>query len=62
MVTGTAHCALGPYWRDPIEGNRTEFLAYQASRRGGFVSVGLQADRVLIGGHATTILLGQLLA
>jgi predicted PhzF superfamily epimerase YddE/YHI9 len=61
MVTGTAHCALGPYWRDKLNG-QTRFVAFQASLRGGFVNVRLEGDRVLIGGGAVTVLRGELLA
>ncbi|HEX2964759.1 MAG TPA: PhzF family phenazine biosynthesis protein, partial [Syntrophorhabdaceae bacterium] len=32
-VTGSAHCCLGPYWAKKL--NRTEFVAHQASDRGG---------------------------
>lgn len=60
-VTGTAHCALAPFWRDRL-GGRTFFKAYQASPRGGSVDVELRGDRVLISGKAVTILRAQLYA
>jgi PhzF family phenazine biosynthesis protein len=59
-VTGSAHCALGPYW-----GNRTgksEMVAYQASARGGVVQVRLNGERVILGGQAVTVMTGELLA
>jgi PhzF family phenazine biosynthesis protein len=59
-VTGSAHCCLGPFWSKRL--NKTEFLAYQASRRGGIVHVRLEGDRVHLGGQAVTVLRGQLLA
>ena len=62
MVTGTAHCALAPYWREKFADGRSVFTAFQASPRGGFVSVRLEGDRVMIGGKAVTVLHGQLLA
>jgi predicted PhzF superfamily epimerase YddE/YHI9 len=62
MVTGTAHCALAPYWRDKFADGRTMFTAFQASPRGGFISVRINDDRVLIGGKAVTVLRGELLA
>jgi predicted PhzF superfamily epimerase YddE/YHI9 len=62
MVTGTAHCALAPYWREKFADGRSVFTAFQASPRGGFVSVRLEGDRVMIGGNAVTVLHGQLLA
>jgi PhzF family phenazine biosynthesis protein len=52
-VTGSAHCALTPHWAQRL--GRTELLGYQASKRGGFVRVRLDADRVKLGGHAVTI-------
>jgi PhzF family phenazine biosynthesis protein len=49
-VTGSAHCALGPYWiarlgRQPLTGR-------QLSARGGLVRVALDGDQVLLGGEA----------
>lgn len=58
-VTGSAHCALGPYWRDRL--GKEDFLAYQASARGGVVRVRCQGDRVLLGGQAITVMRGELL-
>ncbi len=58
-VTGSAHCCLGPFWRSRL--NKTEFVAYQASVRGGVVRVRLEGDRVLLGGQAVTVLRGELL-
>ena len=52
-VTGSAHCALGPYWRGRIHGER--LVGYQASARGGIVTMTSSGDRVLIGGGAVTI-------
>lgn len=59
-VTGSAHCALGPYWEARL--NRREFLAYQASARGGLVRVTVSGDRVLLGGQAVTVMRGELAA
>ena len=58
-VTGSAHCTLGPFWRERL--NKTEFTAYQASPRGGVVKVRVAGDRVLLGGQAVTVLRGELL-
>jgi PhzF family phenazine biosynthesis protein len=57
-VTGSAHCSLGPYWRDRL--GKADFKAFQASARGGTVDVGVRGDRVLLGGKAVTILRGEL--
>lgn len=51
-VTGSAHCALAPYWRDRT--GRDRLIGYQASPRGGTVSVTCSGDRVLLGGLAVT--------
>ncbi len=58
-VTGSAHCCLGPYWASRL--GKNEFLAYQASARGGVVRVRVDGDRVMLGGRAVTILRGELL-
>jgi PhzF family phenazine biosynthesis protein len=58
-VTGSAHCMLTPYWAAKL--GKKEMLAYQASARGGEVSVRLNGDRVVLGGVAVTILRGSLL-
>jgi predicted PhzF superfamily epimerase YddE/YHI9 len=57
-VTGSAHCCLGPYWGGKL-GKKT-LRAYQASSRGGILRVGLQGDRILIGGQAVTVLRAEL--
>jgi PhzF family phenazine biosynthesis protein len=59
-VTGSAHCALGPYWSKQM--GKTEFTAFQASTRGGVVRVCVQGDRVILGGQAVTVLRGELAA
>ncbi len=57
-VTGSAHCALGPFWAARL--GKKELVAYQASTRGGVVRVRLADDRVLLGGQAVTVLRGEL--
>ncbi|GCE05997.1 PhzF family phenazine biosynthesis protein [Dictyobacter aurantiacus] len=59
-VTGSAHCALAPYWSQRLQ--RSTLLGYQASRRGGLVRVQLQGDRVILGGQAVTVFKGTLFA
>jgi predicted PhzF superfamily epimerase YddE/YHI9 len=58
-VTGSAHCALAPYWAERL--GRAEMVAYQASARGGVVRVRVNGDRVILGGQAVTVLRGELL-
>ncbi|AJY73338.1 PhzF family phenazine biosynthesis protein [Paenibacillus beijingensis] len=57
-VTGSAHCALAPYWGKRLRKSRMH--GYQESQRGGEVLVELQGDRVLLGGRAVTVLCGEL--
>jgi len=52
-VTGSAHCALGPWWAGKL--GKTDFTAYQASARGGTVGVGVRGDRVILTGSAVTM-------
>ena len=52
-ATGSAHCALAPYWAARL--GKNEFLAYQASRRGGELRLRLDGDRVKLGGRAVTV-------
>jgi predicted PhzF superfamily epimerase YddE/YHI9 len=58
-VTGSTHCALAPFWSTRL--GKNEMVGYQASERGGTVRVRLRRDRVLLGGHAVTVLRGELL-
>ncbi|MGA2589607.1 MAG: PhzF family phenazine biosynthesis protein [Bryobacteraceae bacterium] len=58
-VTGSSHTCLGPYWNKRL--GKTEFVAYQASPRGGVVKVRCCGDRVKLGGQAVTVLRGELL-
>ena len=51
-VTGSAHCALTPYWAGKL--NKTELSARQLSARGGNLSCKLKGNRVEIGGTAVT--------
>ena len=57
-VTGSAHCTLGPYWSAKL--NKRELKAYQASARGGAITVTVVGDRVLLAGRAVTVLKGEL--
>ena len=58
-VTGSAHCALGPFWAARL--GKQELVGYQASPRGGVVRVRLEGERAHLGGHAVTVLRGELL-
>jgi PhzF family phenazine biosynthesis protein len=58
-VTGSAHCALAPWWADRL--GRMELRGYQASARGGTVGVRLRGERVELIGQAVTVLRGSLI-
>jgi len=59
-VTGSAHCALGPYWQAKL--GQSDFTAYQASERGGIVKVGVRGERVLLRGQAVMMSLVEMRA
>ena len=56
-VTGSAHTTLAPFWAERL--STTDFLAHQASARGGVIKVSLRDDRVLLGGQAVTVFRGS---
>lgn len=58
-VTGSAHCALAPYWSPRL--GKHAFVAHQVSARGGVLRVTLAGDRVRLAGQAVTIVRGELL-
>jgi PhzF family phenazine biosynthesis protein len=57
-VTGSAHCALAPFWSARL--GRDELVGWQASPRGGIVRTRLAGDRVGLGGRAVTVWKGEL--
>ena len=52
-VTGSAHCALGPYWIGRL--GRQPLLGRQLSARGGVVQVAGDGDCVLLAGPALVL-------
>lgn len=59
-VTGSAHCALAPFWGERL--GKTAMTGRQISARGGTVRVRLEGARVILGGQAVTVMAGELLA
>lgn len=57
-VTGSAHCCLGPFWRDLT--GKDDFVAYQASARGGIIKVSCRGERILLSGQAVLVLRGEI--
>ena len=58
-VTGSAHCALAPYWVP--EFGRSTLFGFQASKRGGHVRMELVGDRVRLSGGAVMVSRGELM-
>ena len=58
-VTGSIHSVLGPYWQRRL--GRDRLNAWQASERGGQVSVRVYQDHVAIGGGVRLIIEGSLM-
>lgn len=56
-VTGSAHTALVPFWAERL--GRNDFTALQASRRTGVLHCRLNGDRISLGGHCHTVIVGQ---
>ena len=52
-VTGSAHCTLGPYWAAKL--GRNALTAFQASARGGGVTVEVRGERVVLRGRAVLV-------
>ncbi len=56
-VTGSAHCALTPYWCGRL--GKPEIRAYQASKRGGELVCRLKGDRVELEGSCAFYMEGE---
>ncbi len=52
-VTGSSHTVLAPYWGKIL--GKAKMTAYQASKRGGEMTVELKGDRVFLTGKAVTV-------
>jgi predicted PhzF superfamily epimerase YddE/YHI9 len=57
-VTGSAHCALAPYWASRL--GRAQLHARQLSERGGELWCEIAANRVILKGNAVLIMQGSL--
>eukprot|EP01062_Namystynia_karyoxenos_P012714 TRINITY_DN14596_c0_g1_i5.p1 TRINITY_DN14596_c0_g1~~TRINITY_DN14596_c0_g1_i5.p1 ORF type:complete len:301 (+),score=91.37 TRINITY_DN14596_c0_g1_i5:106-1008(+) len=58
-VTGSAHCAIGPYWAQRL--GKSTVRSYQCSDRGGVVTVDVRGNgRCSLSGHAAVTLQGVL--
>lgn len=52
-VTGSAHCAQGPYWEAKL--GKSALVGYQASARGGVVTVRVEGERLQLCGQAVLV-------
>ncbi|MEM8562605.1 MAG: PhzF family phenazine biosynthesis protein [Pseudomonadota bacterium] len=59
-VTGSAHCALVPYWSKRL--NTRELRARQLSERGGELACRFENGRVFMAGTAVTFMRGHVVA
>jgi PhzF family phenazine biosynthesis protein len=57
-VTGSAQCALAPYWAEML--GRNDFTCHQVSKREGILKISLKGDRVDISGQAVTVFTAEL--
>lgn len=57
-VTGSAYCALGPFWAERL--GKSSLRAAQLSQRGGTVELEVMPERVRVGGRAVTVFTGAL--
>ena len=53
------HCCLAEYWSKKL--GKNHLRAYQASRRGGVVTMDLREERVILTGQAVVMSQGHLL-
>ena len=57
-VTGSAHCALAPFWKEKLD--KDILQAKQVSKRGGDLSCKLEGDRVHIAGKCVLYMIGEI--
>lgn len=63
-VTGSAHCALAPYWFDKLQKYGQELIALQASKRRGELFLKLAGDnndKVILRGFSMTTIKSTIL-
>lgn len=53
-VTGSTHATLVPYWAEKL--GKRKLLAYQASKRGGWLYCELKDNQVMLEGNAVTFM------
>jgi predicted PhzF superfamily epimerase YddE/YHI9 len=58
-VTGSAHCALAPYWSQQLK--KSNLIGKQLSARGGTIECSVSGSRVLLSGECVMYLEGQII-
>ena len=59
-VCGSAHCQIADYWSREL--GKREIFAYQASKRGGYLSCRLQGNgRIALGGKAALVAISEIM-
>ncbi len=60
-VCGSAHCQIADYWSQVL--GKKDILAYQASKRGGYLYCELKGDgRISLSGKATLVAVSEIIA
>lgn len=57
-VCGSGHCHIAPYWMNRL--NKSELVAYQASKRGGTLYCSMKNGRVLLSGKASLYAIAEI--
>ena len=60
-VCGSAHCQIAEYWAEALK--KEEIVAYQASKRGGYLHCKLQNEnRITISGESALVAISEIVA
>lgn len=60
-VCGSAHCQIADYWSKEL--NKKEIVAYQASRRGGYLYCRMEkGNRITLSGEAALVAISEIVA
>lgn len=57
-VCGSGHCHIIPYWNERVQ--KKDWIAYQASPRGGVLYCAMEDERIRMAGHAILFSKGEL--
>ncbi|OHU85161.1 phenazine biosynthesis protein PhzF [Pseudoalteromonas amylolytica] len=57
-VTGSIHSGLAPYWAEKL--NKSDLIAYQASKRGGVLKCSVSDESIVVSGKGVLYLKGKI--